>query len=81
MGSVNISQNDSTNFKDLDEGNSIQVRVTIPEEQQDDYKKGKTVQVTHMNKQVTGKIVSEPIPIDDKKEKGKIVLSLIVEKV
>lgn len=80
MGSVNISQNDSANFKDLDEGNSIQVRVTIPEEQKNDYEKGKTVKVTHMGKEVTGKIVSEPILIDDKKEKGKVVLSLIVEK-
>jgi hypothetical protein len=81
MGSVNISQNDSANFKDLDQGNSIQVRVMVPEGQKDDYEKGKTVKVTHMNKEITGKIVSEPIPIDDKKEKGKVVLSLIVEKV
>lgn len=81
MGSVNISQNDSANFKDLDEGNSIQVRVTIAEDQKKDYEKGKTVKVKHMNKEVSGKIVSEPILIDDKKEKGKVVLSLIVEKV
>lgn len=80
MGSVNISQNDSANFKDLDEGNSIQVRVTIAEDQKKDYEKGKTVKVKHMNNEVTGKIVSEPILIDDKKEKGKVVLSLIIEK-
>ncbi|MBT1700787.1 hypothetical protein KK083_28105 [Fulvivirgaceae bacterium PWU4] len=81
MGAVNISQNDSANFKDLDEGNSIQVRVTIAEDQKKDYEKGKTVKVKHMNKEVSGKIVSEPILIDDKKEKGKVVLSLIIEKV
>jgi hypothetical protein len=80
MGSVNIASDDKTNVKDFDEGNSVTVRVVVAEQEKKDYEKGKTVTVHYGEQQASGKIVSEPIVIDEKKEKGKNTLSLVVEK-
>lgn len=80
MGSVNISPDDKTNVKDFDEGNSVQVRVIVSDREKEEYEKGKVVTVHYGDREASGKIVSEPIVIEDKKEKGKKTLSLIVEK-
>ena len=80
MGSVNIDKENATSVKEFQDGNSIQVRVTIPKEEKADYDKGKKVTVIHEGEKMTGKVVSEPILIDRKREDGKIMLSLIVEK-
>jgi len=80
MGSVNIDTEDNISIKDFEGGNSIQVRVTISPGEKGEYDKGKKVTVTHQGQKMTGKIVSDPILIDRKREDGKITLSLIVEK-
>ena len=80
MGSVNIDTEDNISVKDFEDGNSIQVRVTINPKEKPDYDKGKKVSVTHQGKDMTGKIVSDPILIDRKREDGKITFSLIIEK-
>ena len=80
MGSVNIDKEDNISIKEFEEGNSIQVRVTISPEDKAEYDKGKKVKVVHEGNQMEGKIVSDPILIDRKREDGKITLSLIVEK-
>jgi hypothetical protein len=80
MASITISKDDQTNVKDFDDGNSIQVRVTIADADKKDYEKGKTVSVQYGEQEASAKIVSDPIVIEDKKEKGKKTLSLIVEK-
>jgi predicted ribosome-associated RNA-binding protein Tma20 len=80
MGSVNIDSEDAISVKEFEEGNSIQVRVIITEKEKRDYEKGKTVTVIHEDGETTGKVVSEPILIDRKRDDGKITLSLIVEK-
>jgi hypothetical protein len=80
MGSVNIDKEDSISIKDFEEGNAIQVRVMISKEEKADYDKGKKVKVLHNGGEMTGKIVSDPILIDRKREDGKVELSLIVEK-
>lgn len=80
MGSVNIDSEDSISIKELEDGNSIQVRVMVPEKEKPDYEKGKSVKIIHEDGEMTGRIVSEPILIDKKKEDGRITLSLIVEK-
>ena len=45
-----------------------------------EYEKGKKVKVVHEGTEMKGKVVSEPILIDRKREDGRITLSLIVEK-
>ena len=81
MGSVNINNEDNISIKDFEDGNSIQVRVTVPPSEKSEYDKGKTVKVINEGSEMTGKIVSDPILIDRKREDGKITLSLIVEKI
>ena len=66
--------------KDFEEGNSIQVRVLVSKDEKDEYDKGKKIKVIHDGGEMSGKIVSEPILIDRKRDDGKITLSLIVEK-
>lgn len=80
MGLVNIDAEDSISVKEFQDGNSIQVRVLVSKEEKADYDKGRTVKVVHEGQEMTGKVVSEPILIDRKREDGKITLSLIVEK-
>ena len=80
MGSVNIDAEDSISVKDFEEGNAIQVRVLVTKEEKPEYEKGQKVKVIHNGGEMTGKIVSDPILIDRKREDGKVTLSLIVEK-
>jgi hypothetical protein len=80
MGSVNIDAEDSISIKDFEEGNAIQVRVLISKEEKPEYEKGQKIKVVHEGGQMTGKVVSEPILIDRKRDDGKVTLSLIVEK-
>ena len=80
MGSVNIDTEDNISIKDFEDGNSIQVRVIISPQEKSEYDKGKKVKVLHEGAEMEGKIVSEPILIDRKREDGRITLSLIVEK-
>lgn len=80
MGSVNIDTEDNISIKDFEGGNSIQVRVTISPNEKAEYDKGKKIKVVHEGSEMQGKIVSEPILIDRKREDGKVTLSLIVEK-
>jgi hypothetical protein len=81
MARVNIPESDSITWTDFDQQNSVQVRVTVSAAEQKDFNKGSIVEVTHMDQKAKGKIVSEPLAIDDKISKDKKVLSLIVEKV
>lgn len=80
MASVTIPNDDKNNLKDFDEGNSIQVRVSVSDDEKAQYEKGKTVKVEYDSKEASARIVSDPIVIDDKKEKGRKTLSLILEK-
>lgn len=80
MGSVNIDEEDNISIKDFEDGNSIQVRAIVSKEEKPEYDKGNTVTVVHEGKKMTGKIVSEPILVDRKREDGRLTLSLIVEK-
>ena len=80
MGLVNIDAEDGISIKDFQDGNSIQVRVTVAKEEKSEYEKGKKVKVIHEGEEMTGKVVSEPILIDRKREDGKVTLSLILEK-
>jgi len=80
MGSVNIDAEDTTSIKDFEEGNAIQVRVLVSNEEKRDYDKGKKIKVIRDGSEMTGKIVSDPILIDRKREDGRVELSLIVEK-
>jgi hypothetical protein len=80
MGSVNIDTEDTISIKDFEGGNSIQVRVLVSKEEKSEYDKGKKIKVLHDGEEMTGKIVSDPILIDRKREDGKVTLSLIVEK-
>ena len=80
MGSVNIDAEDSMSVKEFEDGNAIQVRVLVTKEEKPDYEKGKKVKVVHNGSEMKGKIVSDPILIDRKREDGKVTLSLIVEK-
>jgi hypothetical protein len=80
MASVNIDKEDNISIKDFEEGNSIQVRVVVSPNERGDYDKGKSVKVVHEGFEMKGKVVSDPILIDRKREDGRITLSLILEK-
>lgn len=80
MGSVNIDTEDKISIKDFEDGNSIQVRVNVSREEKSEYEKGKKVTVIHDGHKIAGRVVSEPIVIDRKREDGKVILSLIIEK-
>jgi hypothetical protein len=81
MRPVNIAPDDSITFNELQAGNSAQVRVVVYGDEQAELKKGNIVQVVFNEDQLNGKIVSEPLLIDDKREDGGKIVSLIVEKV
>jgi len=80
MGSVNIDSEDGISIKEFEDGNSIQVRVIVPEGEKIEYEKGRNVKVLHEGGEMTGRIVSDPILIDRRREDGRLTLSLIVEK-
>lgn len=80
MGSINIDAEDAISVKDFQDGNSIQVRVLVPKDKKSEYEKGQTVKVIHEGQEMLGRVVSEPILIDRKREDGQLNLSLIVEK-
>lgn len=80
MGSVNIDTEDNNSIKEFQDGNSIQVRVNVSRDEKAEYEKGKKVTVIHEGEKIAGRIVSEPILIDRKREDGKVTLSLIIEK-
>lgn len=80
MGSVNIDTEDNISIKEFEEGNSIQVRVNVSKDEKSEYEKGKKVTVIHDGDKIAGRVVSEPILIDRKREDGKVTLSLIIEK-
>lgn len=81
MARVTIPESDSITWDDFDQKNSVQVRVTVSAAEQSEFNKGSIVEVVHQKNTAKGKIVSEPLAIDDKVSKDKKVLSLIVEKV
>ena len=54
--------------------------MLVSKEEKAEYDKGKKIKVMHDGEEMTGKIVSDPILIDRKREDGKVTLSLIVEK-
>ncbi|RAW00957.1 hypothetical protein [Pseudochryseolinea flava] len=81
MRPVNLTPDDSLAFRDLQAGNSAQVRVVVYGDDQRELKKGNVVQVRFNDDELNGKIVSEPLMIDDQRDDGGKVVSLVVEKV
>ena len=81
MRPITISPDDSITFRDLKDGNSASVRVVVYGDEQKEFGKGKEVKVVHNSDELKGKIVSDPLVIDDKREDGGSTLSLVVEKI
>jgi hypothetical protein len=79
MARINIPASDSMTWEDFKQENSVQVRVTVSPAEEHDYDKGQIVEVVHQDHTAKGKIVSEPLAIEDKNSKK--VLSLILEKI
>ena len=80
MVTINISSKEETMIKDFNDGNSVQVRVTVSPAEEKEYVKGKTVKVVCGEDEATAKIVSDPLVVRPKAEDGKETISLIVEK-
>jgi len=80
MATINLSSNEETIYKDFKEGNSVQVRVTVPANEEENYKKGGTVDVVHGDFHAKGKIVSEPLIISSALQGQNRTISLIVER-
>ena len=80
MGAIEIPKDDQLSTKDFEAGNSIQVRTKVSSQEANEYRKGQHVTIIHDNQKLSGKIVSDPIVIDENKESGRKTLSLIVEK-
>jgi len=79
MPTINISKDEEIIFKDFTEGNSVQVRVTVPPGEEKNYKKGTTVKVVHGEVENDGKIVSDPLVIGSPFNDENRTISLIVE--
>lgn len=80
MAIIKITPGESILFKDFQEGNSVQVRVTVKPSEENEYEKGKSVKLVFNGSESTGKIVSEPLVIEEKREDGCKILSVVVEK-
>lgn len=80
MGTINITEAEEMVYNDFNEGNSVQVRVTVQPNEEREFQKGKKVKVIYNNTEATGKIVSDPLVVQPKTDDGKETLSLIVEK-
>ncbi len=80
MGLINIDAEDTFSIEDFEAGRSIQVRVLVPLSQKKEYEKGSSVTVVRDGNEMRGKVVSDPILIDRKRDDGKATLSLIIEK-
>ncbi len=79
MPTINISKDEEIIFKDFKEGNSVQVRVTVPPGEEKNYTKGTTVEVIHGENRNDAKIVSDPLVIGSPLVDEKRTISLIVE--
>lgn len=80
MKPINISESDKITFRDFNEGNSVQVRVSVPEAEVKTYSKGAAVKIVHEGREANGRIVSDPIVVNGTPGAGEQLLSLIVEK-
>jgi hypothetical protein len=80
MKTVNISADEYTIYETFQDGHPVQVRVSITPGEEHEYDKGKSVKIVYENEETEGKIVSQPLEIDNKAEDGHITLSLVLEK-
>jgi hypothetical protein len=80
MKTVNITSDEYTIYETLQEGHPVQVRVSINPGEEHEYDKGKSVKVVFESEEIEGKIVSQPLEIDSKREDGQKTLSLVLEK-
>ncbi|MBT1688070.1 hypothetical protein [Dawidia soli] len=80
MKPISISDSDKITFRDFNEGNSVQVRVSVPETEIKTYTKGTSVTIVHGGQEATGRIVSDPIVVSGTPGPGERLLSLIIEK-
>jgi hypothetical protein len=80
MKTVNISADEYTIYETFLDGHPVQVRVSITPGEEHEYDKGKSVKIVYENEETEGKIVSQPLEIDNKAEDGHITLSLVLEK-
>jgi hypothetical protein len=80
MKTVNISADEYTIYETFQEGHPVQVRVSVKPGDEAEYDKGKTVKVVYKNEEIEGKIVSQPLEIDNKASDGQKTLSLVLER-
>lgn len=80
MKTVNISPDEATIYETFQEGHPVQVRVSVTPGEEHEYEKGKIVKVKFEGNSIEGKIVSQPLEIDSKREDGKKTFSLVLEK-
>ncbi len=80
MKPISISESDKITFRDFNEGNSVQVRVSVPENEVKTYAKGTSVRITHEGQEASARIVSDPLIVSGTTGPGERLISLIVEK-
>lgn len=81
MNTITILSEDLITYKNFEEGNPVQIRVRV-NENDDDYEKGAFVKVIYKNRESNAKIVSEPIVVTENQDQANTKeLSLIIEKV
>jgi hypothetical protein len=80
MKAINISSEDKITFRDFNEGNSVQVRVAVREDEVETYTKGATVKVVHEGTETSARIVSDPLVVNGNPAPDEQLLSLIVVK-
>lgn len=80
MKTVNISPDEYTIYETFREGHPVQVRVAVSPGEEHEYDKGQRVKVVYKKEELEGKIVSQPLEIESKKENGEKTFSLVLEK-
>ena len=80
MATINVSSGEKTLFKDFQDGNTVQFRVSVSPGGDKEYCKGTRVKVVCGDESSDGKIVSDPLVVTPSKDGGEETISLVVEK-
>lgn len=80
MEPANISLPERNQYDDFSNGNPVEVRATVDINDRQRFRKGSEVTVVYENERMKGRIVSDPMEIDPKREDGQKEISLVVER-
>lgn len=79
METIRISPEEEILFRELNEGNSVQIRVSVGPGEEKQYAKGQNVRVVCGESEAKGRIVSDPLVVQPGRDGGRDTIALVVE--